>query len=104
MTKRNIVMPMALAGAFCLGAGTLAVAQDANIISIGELTCREYLKLEGDARSDVGLFMHGFIAGKANETTFDVVAKAAVSDRVLDHCIDNPAESLQAAFEAAEKK
>lgn len=93
----------ALAGAICLAAGATAVAQDAESVDIAAVTCREYLKLDGDARSDVGLFMHGFIAGKANETTFDVPAKAALSDRVLDHCIDNPQETLMGAFEAAQK-
>ncbi len=45
----------------------------------------------------------GFMSGKKNELIVDVARLGNVSDRVLDHCIDNSNDSLLTVFEQYRK-
>ena len=66
---------------------------------IDEVTCREILKMSGDEQDFTVVFFHGFISGKENAITFDASAFSGATDRILDHCISNPDDSLLSAFE-----
>jgi len=68
---------------------------------IDEMTCREMLKMSGDARDFTMIFMHGFMSGKKSELLFDPVPLTEATDKVIDSCIDNPNDKLLSVFEKA---
>ena len=70
---------------------------------VDETTCREMLQMSGDSRDFTMIFMHGFMSGKKNELLFDAPALTAATDVAVDHCIDNPDDTLLSAFEKARK-
>ena len=73
---------------------------DASEIDVAKVDCRELLKLNDDTDREATLsFYHGFLSGKNNTMIVDVVKLGEVSDQVIDHCIDNPNDSLLNAFE-----
>lgn len=85
-----------------VGAPLAAPAQDEGVrIEIDEMTCREMLKMGGEARDFTMIFLHGFLSGRKNELAFDAPALTAATDKVLDGCIDDPDASLLSVFEAA---
>lgn len=44
------------------------------------------------------MFYHGYISGEKNEKSADVDKLAQATDKIIDHCIDNPADPLLTAF------
>ena len=72
---------------------------DAAQIDIAKLDCRELLKLNDTDKEATLSFYHGFLSGKNNTLIVDVVKLGEISDRVIDHCIDNPNDPLLSAFE-----
>jgi hypothetical protein len=57
------------------------------------------LKLNDSEQEAAIMFFHGYISGKNGELTVDVSALGEVSDKVIDHCIDNPNDFLLNVFE-----
>jgi hypothetical protein len=73
--------------------------EDASTIDLETVACRRLLKL-GDSDQEATIsFFQGFISGKNNELTADVVRLGEISEKVIDHCIDNPNDSLLQVFE-----
>ena len=68
-------------------------------IDIETVACRNLLK-ESDSDQEATIsFFHGFISGKNDESTVDVLELADISEKVFDHCVDNPDDSLLSIFE-----
>lgn len=92
----------AIAGAFAILAAAPVQAQDKDVegkIDLEALDCRTMLKMENEARDFTLIFFHGFMSGKKSEMIFDGPALTEVTEKVLDHCIDNPSDTLLATFE-----
>lgn len=70
-----------------------------NSIDLARLTCRELLKSEGSDRSNLIIFMHGYMSGKKSDLRIDVPELSEVTDRVIDNCIDKPETELLRIFE-----
>ena len=97
---------LSLKNGLALGAAifaTGALAQDADniVLQMEEFTCRDMLVRSGFERDFTIAYMHGFMSGKLNETTFDANKLTLATDAVLDFCISNPDASIIAAFEKA---
>jgi hypothetical protein len=97
---------LSLKNGLALGAAifaTGALAQDADniVLQMEEFTCRDILVRSGFERDFTIAYMHGFMSGKLNETTFDANKLTLATDAVLDFCISNPDASIMAAFEKA---
>lgn len=75
-----------------------ASAQDADIINLGDMTCRSYLTLGGDERDMTTLFIHGYFAGQADVNSVIISDLAAASEKVLADCIDSPEQFLLRTF------
>lgn len=75
-----------------------AWAQDADIVNLGDMTCRSYLMLGGDERDMTTLFIHGYFAGQADLNSVIISDLAAASEKVLADCIDSPEQALLEAF------
>jgi hypothetical protein len=72
---------------------------EARNAGLDQLDCRTLLRISGDDRSYTLLYLHGFVSGKTGQLRLDVQTMSEVTDRVLDHCIDNPSDKLLPVFE-----
>ena len=97
----NKLIMTGIASAFAVLAATTAWAQDeGGQINLETLDCRTMLKMENEARDFTLIFFHGFMSGKKSEMMFDGPALTEVTEKVLDHCIDNPSDTLLTTFES----
>ncbi len=97
----KLFVPTSCLAALAIGLlGTLAFAQDKinPIVDLKTLDCRTFLKLDSDHRNDVIMFYHGYISGQKNETVVNVDKLAQATDKVMDYCIDKPADTLMKSF------
>lgn len=76
-----------------------AESVDNGVVDLKGLTCRNLLEADGDGRSDLLVFMHGYISGKSGELMIDGPALAAVTEEIIDACIDRPDRTLMDVFE-----
>lgn len=67
--------------------------------AIGELDCRTLLRLGGDERDFTILYLHGFVSGRINQQLLPVKDLAEATDRLIDRCIDKPAEKVLGVLE-----
>ena len=81
--------------------GAIAHEVDNIVLQMEEFTCRDMLVRSGFERDFTVAYMHGFMSGKLNETTFDANKLTAATDSVLDYCISNPDAAIMEAFEQA---
>ena len=72
---------------------------EARNAGLDQLDCRTLLRISGDDRSYTLLYLHGFVSGKTGQLRLDVQTMSEVTDRVIDHCIDNPSDKLLPVFE-----
>jgi hypothetical protein len=70
---------------------------------IDQLDCRTLLRLGGDERAYTLLYFHGFVSGRQNQMRLEVREMAAVTDQVVDHCIERPGDRLLPVFEKFRK-
>ena len=68
-------------------------------IDLETLACRSLLKQSDSDQEATLSFFHGFMSGKNSESTVNVVKLADISEKVFDHCVDNPNDSLLSIFE-----
>jgi hypothetical protein len=97
----KLFVPTSCLAAFAIGLlGTVAFAQNKinPIVDLKTLDCRTFLKLDSDHRNDVIMFYHGYISGQKNETVVNVDKLAQATDKVMDYCIDKPADTLMKSF------
>ena len=80
-----------------------AKQDDSSNIDAATLACRSLLKLDDSGREATIAYYQGFISGKKNELMVDVPRLSDVSEKVMDHCIDNPNDSLLTVFEQYRK-
>ena len=73
--------------------------ENASMINAGTLACRALLKQNDSDQEATLAYYHGFMSGKNNELTVDVVKLGDISDQVIDYCIDNPNDPLLKIFE-----
>ncbi len=71
--------------------------------ALNELDCRTLLKLDGDERAYTLLFYHGFVSGRLNQMELPIDVMAAATDKIIDHCIDKPADKVLSVFEQVRK-
>ena len=70
-----------------------------DVIDLETLDCRTLLKSEGEDRSNIMIFMHGYMSGKNAETVVDAPALISISDQVLEACIDSPESPVMDVFD-----
>ncbi|MBP9910110.1 MAG: hypothetical protein KBF65_12020 [Rubrivivax sp.] len=67
--------------------------------AIGELDCRTLLRLGGEERDFTILYLHGFVSGRTNQQLLPVKDLAEATDRLIDRCIDKPADKALGVLE-----
>ncbi len=93
----NLVATALLAGLAVAPAGAAEPARPSP--GLDQLDCRTLLHLSGEERAYTLLYFHGYISGKRNQTQLSTDAMAEATDRILDRCIDKPAEKVLKVFE-----
>ncbi|KST69307.1 HdeA/HdeB family chaperone [Mastigocoleus testarum] len=74
-------------------------ANEDDSVDLKALTCRQLLLTDGEERSNLMIFMHGFMSGKKNNLTIDAPALTKVTDKIVNSCIDSPNSKLLGVFE-----
>lgn len=69
-------------------------------VDLASLSCREFLRMGGQERDDVVVFMQGYLSGQRQEKAVNLGALAQSTDKAVDACIDDPRKHLIDAFAA----
>lgn len=73
------------------------------VVDLNTLDCRAFLKMTGEERNITVAFYHGVITGMAKEMSINIPVLAEVTDKVVDHCVDNPKDVLLKVFQDKRK-
>ncbi len=77
--------------------------EDTSTLDTATLACRYLLKLDDSDRQATMAYYHGLMSGKKNESIVNVTKLGDISEKVIEHCIDNPNDSLLTVFEQYRK-
>ena len=80
-------------------AGSAAFAEESKPQDLSSYACKDVMRMSGVERDLSLAFVHGYRLGKINTTRYEVDALAAITDKFIDHCLDNPNDKALAAFE-----
>jgi len=96
---RVATVAMIAAAFFTGGSAVAASTSKAGMKDLGELTCKDVMRLSGEDRQIALAFAHGYVLGKKGKTQYNVDALAQITDKFIDHCLDNPKANALGAFE-----
>jgi hypothetical protein len=68
----------------------LALAQSKSDRVIGEFLCKDVMREPGSNRDVVIAFLHGYLLGKSNTSTFNAQRLQQQTDAFVERCLDNP--------------
>ena len=88
------VASMLFVGASAVNAEEASAQRDLN-----NYTCKEVMRSSGTERELTLAFVHGYRLGKKGATQYDVEALSAITDKFIEHCLDNPGDKALPAFE-----
>jgi hypothetical protein len=89
----------ALTSAFFL-AGSAALADEPSAQKdLNEFVCKDIMRLSGSERENALALAHGYRLGKMGTTKYNIDALAALTERFIDYCLDNPNDKALATFE-----
>ena len=95
---RNL-MAAALASALFVGASASLAEEPSTQKDLNEFLCKDVMRLSGNEREYSLAFVHGYRLGKKGTTQYEIEALAAITDKFIDHCLDNPGDKALEAFE-----
>lgn len=91
---------IAATGAMLLASGSMTFAgEETSPNDMSDYLCKDVMRLSGDDRENTLAFVHGYRLGKKNTTQFDVAELTELTDKFIEHCLDNPNDKALAAFE-----
>ena len=86
--KIAVVLSMML-GMFGTG---VAFAQDKDDRSVDQYLCKDIMRDSGASRDVAMAFIHAYLLGRANATTFNVAKMRQQNEAFINRCLDNPNE------------
>jgi hypothetical protein len=89
----------AISSALFVGGLAFAAEEPSAEHDLKEFACKDVMRLSGSEREYALAFVHGYRLGKMNTTQYDIEALAAITEKFIDHCLDNPNENALATFE-----
>ncbi len=95
---RNL-MAAALTSALFVGASASLAEEPSTQKDLNEFLCKDVMRLSGSERENALALVHGYRLGKMNTTQYEIEALAAITDKFIDHCLDNPNDNALATFE-----
>jgi len=75
-----------------------AAAQNANDRKVEDYTCKDIMREGGTSRDTAIAFLHGFLLGKAGQSTFNLEMLTKQTDAFIDQCLDNPSDKAMDAM------
>lgn len=87
-------------------AASAALAEEPvkGITDITAVTCKDIMSSDDRGRELSMAYMHGYLHGKAGNTSLELDKNAAITDKVRDSCLDNPGAKFVETFEAASRQ
>lgn len=80
-----------------IGVGSTS-AQEQTDRSVDQYTCKDIMRETGQSRDVSIAFIHAYLLGKANATTFNIRALQQQTEAFIDRCLDNPNEKALEAM------
>jgi hypothetical protein len=68
-------------------------------VDLTKVDCRSLLKMDGEDRDAMVMFLHGYMSGRNNETVIDAASLTEATSKIAEFCIDNPNASVMSAFQ-----
>ncbi len=79
---------------------TVALAEEVSTQKdLTDFVCKDIMRLSGSERENTLALAHGYRLGKMNTTKYEIEVLSDLTDRFIDHCLDNPSDKALAAFE-----
>jgi hypothetical protein len=94
----KMIVPVLLVAGTSVSTAFAQTSEDTSL-DVSKIDCRTLLQMGGEDRSATLAFFHGLVHGKNNQMMINKVALSETTDKVVDHCIDNPQDTLLSAFE-----
>ena len=95
---RNLMTAAVTSALFFAGSAALA-EEPSTQKDLKEFSCKDVMRLSGSERENALALVHGYRLGKMNTTQYEIEALAAITDKFIDHCLDNPNDNALATFE-----
>jgi hypothetical protein len=89
----------AVTAALFFGGSAIAAEEPSAQKDLSSFQCKDVMRLSGSERENALALLHGYRLGKMNTTEYEIEALAAITDKFIDHCLDNPGDKALAAFE-----
>ncbi|WP_298824706.1 HdeA/HdeB family chaperone [uncultured Piscinibacter sp.] len=74
-----------------------------NARDLKDHSCKDLMRLSGQDRDVALALAHGYVLGKKGTTKYEIDKLAQITDKFIDHCLDNPKDNAMAAFEKIAK-
>lgn len=97
--KLRKLVTAAVATALFVGGSAIAAEEPSAQKDLSTFQCKDVMRLSGSERENSLAFVHGYRLGKMGTTQYEIEALAAITDKFIDHCLDNPNDNALAAFE-----
>ena len=98
MQTRSKILRLIATGIMLSAFSGPSFAQDPTTVEIEKVTCRDLLLMYDDQEATL-VFFHGFMSGKKGEMLYKDQELTEATDKILEHCVDNPAVSVLSVFE-----
>ena len=92
MMNRYVLISAASILTLAVMGGGGAIAQEKGERSVDRYTCKDIMRDSGPSRDVAIAFIHAYLLGRANATTFNVEALHKQTDAFIERCLDHPNE------------
>lgn len=92
-------MTAALASVLLVSTTAVLAEEESTQKNLNDFVCKDVMRLSGSERDNTLALAHGYRLGKMNTTTYEIEVLSDLTDRFIDHCLDNPNDKALAAFE-----
>jgi hypothetical protein len=103
--KRGFCTKVAAAGAVAcaLVIGPHANSQPQMDRTVEQYLCKDVMRESGNNRDVAIAFLHGFMLGKSNTSSFNLEVLEKQTDAFIERCLNNPNEKAADAMAAAKR-
>jgi hypothetical protein len=95
---RNLLTAAVTSALFVGGSAALA-EEPSNKKDLSEFLCKDVMRLSGSERENALALLHGYRLGKLGTTQYQIEVLSELTDRFIDHCLDNPNDKALETFE-----
>jgi hypothetical protein len=100
MFKALPMFVTAAAAYMLLAGGSVALAEEPSAKKdLNEFVCKDVMRLSGSERENALALLHGYRLGKLGTTQYQIEVLSELTDRFIDHCLDNPNDKALETFE-----